>query len=310
MTQTDMPDKDRKRPNRIPVRFVGDEARAEGGAKGEGELTPDEISRESSYEDASEVERGIRRGEEKDTDMGRAEADDADAAGGPDPSELPQSREDQDTTRSHTGDERKASEEEGKAGRVEASSSEPPVESQSRAEVGSGPALAELIATRAELRRAEAELKRLSEEKKEWTDKLARRQAEFDNFRKRTERERSETYNRALGEVVNRLLPVIDNLQRALEAERVVEAKETKEFRHFLHGVELINRQLGGVLESLGVEAIPTVGELFDPHIHEAVATEETDEFEPDTIVHEMRRGYRLGDKLLRPAMVKVATRQ
>ncbi len=109
------------------------------------------------------------------------------------------------------------------------------------------------------------------------TDKLARRQADFDNFRKRTERERSETYNRALGEVVRRLLPVLDNLQRALDAERVVEVKESEEFRHFLQGVELINRQLGGVLESLGVEAVPTVGELFDPHVHEAVATEETD---------------------------------
>ena len=114
---------------------------------------------------------------------------------------------------------------------------------------------------------------------------------------------------RALGEVVRRLLPVLDNLQRALDAERVVEVKESEEFRHFLHGVELINRQLGGVLEGLGVEVVPTVGERFDPHVHEAVATEETDAHEPDTVTQEMQRGYRLGDKLLRPAMVKVATR-
>ena len=111
-------------------------------------------------------------------------------------------------------------------------------------------------------------------------------------------------------EVVRRLLPVLDNLQRALDAERVVEMKESEEFRHFLHGVELINRQLGGVLEGLGVEAVPTVGERFDPHVHEAVATEQTDAHEPDTVTQEMQRGYRLGDKLLRPAMVKVATRQ
>jgi molecular chaperone GrpE len=312
MTQTNMADKDRKRSSRIPVRFVGDEGRKaradeEPDAKNESELTPDEIGRESSYEDATEATRRINRGEEQGTEAGRAGADDTDVAGGPDPSELPRSRGDQDTTASHTEDERGA--EEGKTGDVKAADvSASPVESPSQ-ETASGPALAELIATRAELRRVEAQLKKLNEERLEWADRLARRQAEFDNFRKRTERERGETYNRALGEVVNRLLPVLDNLQRALDAERLVEASETKEFRHFLHGVELINRQLGGVLESLGVEAIPTVGELFDPHIHEAVATEETDEVEPDTIVHEMRRGYRLGDKLLRPAMVKVATR-
>jgi molecular chaperone GrpE len=169
--------------------------------------------------------------------------------------------------------------------------------------------VAELIATRAELRRVEAELKKLTDERQEMNERLARRQAEFDNFRKRTERERTETYQRALGEVVRRLLPVLDNLERALDAERVVEVRESEEFRHFLHGVELINRQLGGVLESLGVEVVPTVGERFDPHVHEAVATEETDAHEPDTVTQEMQRGYRLGDKLLRPAMVKVATR-
>ena len=173
----------------------------------------------------------------------------------------------------------------------------------------SGPVMAELVATRSELRRVEAELRKAADERADLAEKLARRQADYDNFRKRTERERSETYQRALGDVVARLLPVLDNLQRALDAERLVEVKESEEFRHFLHGVELINRQLGGVLESLGVEAVPTVGQRFDPHVHEAVTTEETDEVAPDTIMQEMQRGYRLGEKLLRPAMVKVATR-
>ncbi|HEY0081415.1 MAG TPA: nucleotide exchange factor GrpE, partial [Pyrinomonadaceae bacterium] len=77
----------------------------------------------------------------------------------------------------------------------------------------------------------------------------------------------------------------------------------------FLHGVELISKQLNGVLESLGIEQVPTVGLPFDPHVHEAIATERTDEFEPDTVMQEIVRGYRLGEKLLRPAMVKVATR-
>ena len=306
MTQTDMADKDRRKPNRIPVRFVGDEgkgARARGEqpeVKGEGGPTPDEIGRESAYEDATETKRRVGRGEEQDTEAGRAGADDTDVAGGPDPSELPRSRTDQDTTVSHSDEEQKAA----GGGAVE-----PTQEQPRKADPASGPALAELIATRAELRRVEAEARKLAEERQDLLDRLARRQADFDNFRKRTERERSETYNRALGEVVRRLLPAIDNLQRALDAERTLEVKESEEFRHFLHGVELINRQLGGVLESLGVEVVPTVGHLFDPHVHEAVATEEAEKVEPDTIVQEMQRGYRLGDKLLRPAMVKVATK-
>ena len=306
MTQTNMADKDKRKPNRIPVRFVGDEGKNEraGGeqpeVKNKGGPTPDEIGRESAYEDATETKRRVGRGEEQDTEAGRVGADDEDLAGGPDPSELPRSRTDQDTTVSHADEEQKA------AGDVAA---EPTQEPPRKADVASGPALAELIATRAELRRVEAEARKLAEERQDLLDKLARRQADFDNFRKRTERERSETYNRALGEVVRRLLPTIDNLQRALDAERTLEVKESEEFRHFLHGVELINRQIGGVLESLGVEVVPTVGHLFDPHVHEAVATEETEKVEPDTIVQEMQRGYRLGDKLLRPAMVKVAIR-
>ena len=313
MTQTDMGDKDRRKANRIPVRFVGDDE--EGGrgeehleAQGEDEKTPDELGRESSYDDETEMQRRIEDGEERESGAGQG-----DAPGSTDPSELPRSRDEQDTTASHTGDEEKRAGGEARTGDEARASDEAraaSAESPRQPDAAAGPALAELIATRAELRRVEGELKRLADERRELQDKLARRQADFDNFRKRTERERSETYNRALGEVVRRLFPVLDNLQRALDAERTVEVEESEEFRHFLHGIELINRQFGGVLESLGVEIVPTVGELFDPHVHEAVSTEEASEVEPDTIVQEMQRGYRLGDKLLRPAMVKVATRQ
>jgi molecular chaperone GrpE len=306
MTQTNMSDKDRRKPNRIPVRFVGDEERSERAGdeqsevKNDSGLTPEELGRESSYDDATEMGRRINRGGEQDTEAGRESADEEDMAGSPDPSEIPRGRNEQDTTVSHV-------EPQEKGGGGSSGTSEEPAR---RADAtSSGPAVAELLATRAELRRVEAELKKFTEERQDLTDKLARRQADFDNFRKRTERERSETYNRALGEVVRRLLPVLDNLQRALETERSLQAEESNEFRHFLQGVELINRQFGGMLDGLGIEVVPTVGELFDPHIHEAVATEETNEVEPDTIVQEMQRGYRLGDKLLRPAMVKVATR-
>ncbi len=180
-------------------------------------------------------------------------------------------------------------------------------EPERRPNPSSGPVMAELLATRSELRRVEGELKKAADERADLAEKLARRQADYDNFRKRTERERKEIYGRALGDVVGRLLPVLDNLQRALDAERTVQAGESEDFRHFVRGIELIGKQLAGALESMGVEVVPTVGERFDPHVHEAVATEESDEFEPDTVMQEMQRGYRLGDKLLRPAMVKVA---
>jgi molecular chaperone GrpE len=166
-----------------------------------------------------------------------------------------------------------------------------------------GPLVAELVATR-------AELKRVGAENSELKDRLARRQADFDNHRKRTERERAETYNRVVADIAAKLLPVLDNLKRALDAEASVEASESDEFRHFLSGVDLIFKQLNGVLEALGVKPITSVGEHFNPHIHEAVVTEPTDEYEPDTVVQELVTGYRLGDKLIRPAMVKVAVRK
>ncbi len=166
-----------------------------------------------------------------------------------------------------------------------------------------GPDTAELIATRAELKRVEAENAELK-------DRLARRQADFENYRKRVERERSETYNRVVADITTKLLPVLDNLKRALEAEASVEAAESDEFRHFLSGVDLIYKQLNGVIEALGVKPVAAVGEQFNPHVHEAVVTEATDDYEPDTVMQEIVTGYRLGDKLIRPALVKVATRK
>lgn len=166
-----------------------------------------------------------------------------------------------------------------------------------------GPVLAELVATRAELKRVEAETADLK-------DRLARRQADFENYRKRVERERADTYERAVAEIAAQLLPVLDNLKRALDVEANVESTESDEFRHFLSGVDLIFKQLTGVLEALGVKPITAVGALFDPHIHEAVVSESTDEYEPDTVMQEIIRGYRLGEKLIRPALVKVAVKK
>jgi len=172
-----------------------------------------------------------------------------------------------------------------------------------------GPAVAELVATRAELKRVETENRNLTTEIAELKDRLARRQADFDNYRKRVERERSETYNRVVADVSLKLVGVIDNLKRALDSEASLEASESDEFRHFFNGVDLIYKQFNAVLDSFGVKPIVVVGEAFDPHIHEAVATEISDEYEPDTVIQEIRAGYQLGDKLIRPALVKVSTR-
>src|SRR6185503_299067 len=162
----------------------------------------------------------------------------------------------------------------------------------------------------AELDDARSELKRVEAENAELKNSLARRQADFENYRKRVDRERSDTYNRVVADVAEKLLPVSDNLKRALEAESSVESGESDEFRHFLSGVDLIWKQLNGVLDALGVKSIDAVGQPFNPHVHEAVVTEATDEHEPDTVIQEIRTGYKIGDKLIRPALVKVSTRE
>lgn len=296
--------KEESTPSRIPIRFA-DEEFAGAGASGSdkqdssgeagngdsgGELTPEEIGSQSSYEGETEMQRRIDRGAEQPDDAGRDRADDRDNAGSPPSNELPHNRDNTDTADT-TGQQADAAPQ--SAGKAEAASTS----------AAAGPMLAELIAARAELKRLEAERTDLQ-------DKLSRRQADFENYRKRTERERGENYNKIVGDVVGKLLPVLDNLRRALDAEAFVQASESKEFRHFLHGVELISNQLNAALEELGLRPVEALGQPFDPHLHEAVATESTDDYEPDTVMQELARGYVLGEKLLRPAMVKVATKQ
>jgi molecular chaperone GrpE len=294
-------------PKRIPVRFVDEEGDADYHAAPEAAdddnnaPTPDELGRASIYEGETEMQRRVDRGAEQDSEQGKDEADDRDTAGGPPHSDAPEERDEQDTHR-HLD----ASEKNGGNGGARSNAQ------SAGARGGANSALAmqaELFAAQAELEMVETELQKARAERQELQDLAARRQADFDNYRKRVERERSETYNRVVADVAAQLLPVMDNLRRAHEAESSVEATESQEFRNFLHGVELISKQLNGVLESLGIEQVPTVGHPFDPHVHEAIATEQTDEFEPDMVMQEIVRGYRLGEKLLRPAMVKVATK-
>jgi molecular chaperone GrpE len=300
-----MVNKKGEKANRIPVHFVDDEGASAGDTGGhietgaqarsdQDDLSPHEIERESTYEGEQEAQSRINRGQE--SDGGReGRVDDMDTAGGSSLDELSEQRdyEERNTSGSQASSARNpakpVNEESGQQGATAGSEA-------------TGPVLAELIATRAELRRVESERDELREA-------LARRQADFENYRKRVERDRTDNYNRMVGDVVSKLLPVLDNLRRALDAEETVQESESKEFRHFLHGVELIYKQLNAVLEGLGLQPIAALGHPFDPHVHEAVVTEQTDEYEPDTVIQEIAPGYRLGEKLLRPAIVKVATR-
>jgi molecular chaperone GrpE len=141
----------------------------------------------------------------------------------------------------------------------------------------------------------------LQQERDELFERLLRKTAEFDNFRKRVERERREQAEWAAADVLADLLAIVDDFERALAADAPAEAEAWK------HGVELIHRQLQDLLRKRGVAPIDALGTDFDPHVHQAVAYEETPGAREGEVVGELRRGYRLGDRLLRPSMVKVA---
>lgn len=134
-----------------------------------------------------------------------------------------------------------------------------------------------------------------------------RRQKDFENYRNRTERERRETFLNQISNLATQMLPVLDNLNRALDFAKPVFDETQNEFKQFFEGIVLVNQQLNEVLAGMGVQPIASIGERFDPHFHEAVATEESVHFPPNYISAELLRGYRIGDKVIRPAMVKVA---
>jgi molecular chaperone GrpE len=131
-------------------------------------------------------------------------------------------------------------------------------------------------------------------------DRLLRQVAEFDNYRKRIDRERKESAEYAAADVLQDILPILDDFERALQ----VDAPGSEPYRQ---GLEIIHRALLDLLRKRGVTAIDTVGTDFDPHIHQAVSYEDAPDKRDGEVIEEFRRGYRLGDRLLRPAMVKVA---
>jgi molecular chaperone GrpE len=143
------------------------------------------------------------------------------------------------------------------------------------------------------------EIETLKAERDQLVDRLARLQAEFDNARKRAEREQIEFRDYATGGVVEKFLPVIDNFELAL--------RSTGSAHQLRSGVELIVKQMEEILRQMQVTPVVTVGEHFDPRVHEALGSVDRDDVPDQQVVEEIRRGYRVRERLLRPALVRVA---
>jgi molecular chaperone GrpE len=146
------------------------------------------------------------------------------------------------------------------------------------------------------------EFDQLKAERDQLIDRIARLQAEFENARKRGERERQEFRDYATGNVVAQFLPVLDNFERAMQADGSAEQLRS--------GVELIVKQMEDILRQLQVTAVPAVGEAFDPRMHEALGSVERVDLPDQHVAEEIQRGYRLRERLLRPALVRVASNQ
>lgn len=149
----------------------------------------------------------------------------------------------------------------------------------------------------------QAELEQMQARNKELEEQQLRLRAEFENFRRRTRREAEEQRQWAAANLVSALLPVVDNLERATQ----MTGEREQAPQSFVDGVDLVRKQLVGELERVGLQAIEAAGQPFDPNLHEAVLHEETDEHPDGHVIEELQRGYVLGDKVLRPSVVKVA---
>ncbi|WP_277351650.1 nucleotide exchange factor GrpE [Paenibacillus aquistagni] len=147
-----------------------------------------------------------------------------------------------------------------------------------------------------------AELQQAKKESEENYQRLLRAQADFDNFRRRTQKEKEDLAKYASQKLIEEIVPVLDNFERAMATK-----PGTPEVKSFAKGMDMIFRQLQQVLEQEGLQAMNTVGEAFNPEFHQAIMQVESDEHEEGIVVEEVQRGYMLKDRVLRPAMVKVS---
>ncbi len=158
------------------------------------------------------------------------------------------------------------------------------------------------VSTKKRLSKKDREIERLKKEVEELRDKYLRQVAEFENFRKRKDREVEEFWKVANAELIKKLLPILDDMERSIES-----AKKDKNFEALVQGIELVYKSFVKVLESEGVTQISAKGQEFDPEIHEALMQVESKDVAPNTVVEEHQKGYKLGEKILRPAKVIVS---
>jgi molecular chaperone GrpE len=151
------------------------------------------------------------------------------------------------------------------------------------------------------LNKRDSEIKLLRTENKKLKEEYLRKIAEMENLRKRLEREKGEFYQYALSELLKELFDVLDNFERALETQNKGNGKSFRE------GIELIYKQYQGLLMKQGVKPIEIKEKKFDPHLHQAFMTEESEDVEEPEVIEELKKGYILHNRLLRPALVKVA---
>jgi molecular chaperone GrpE len=143
-------------------------------------------------------------------------------------------------------------------------------------------------------------------ERNDIQERSDRRLKDFESYKYRMDRERRGSFINQIGNLAKQMLPVVDNLDRALDSIKDLPAKKRDEFKQFFDGIALVNQQINEVLGGMGVQPIITVGETFDPNLHEAVATDENSDLPPNTVSAEMLRGFRIGNLVVRHSMVRV----
>ena len=148
----------------------------------------------------------------------------------------------------------------------------------------------------------EEQLTAVQAEADDYKDRWLRSQAEFANARKRMEKQRLDTYSNATANVIDKLLPIIDDFERAME-----NLPAEIEGHSWLEGIQLVQRKFLTTLENFNVTPIEAIGELFDPNLHEAITQEPTDDFESGVVCRVLQAGYRIGDRVIRPSLVVVA---
>lgn len=159
--------------------------------------------------------------------------------------------------------------------------------------------LEEIVTEEVEVIDSNIDVKKLQEDLENTTDRLKRLMAEFDNYKKRSAKEREHLYSSIVADIMMAFLPVMDNLEKAINTNTGDEG--------YKQGMELVAKQFQDVLKSFGLEEIKSIGEIFDPSVHEAVSSIQDETKQSQEIVEEFRKGYKMGDRVIRHAMVVVA---